>query len=61
MITSPALKYIKADRAGIWCQAGEDLHALHAWVARTSYPLPLEVFRASLEAEPGHSPAMTAR
>lgn len=53
MITNPALRYIKANRAGVWCRAGEDLHTLHAWVARTNYPLPVEVFRARLDAEPG--------
>ena len=53
MIINPALRYIKANMVGVWCRAGEDLHALHAWVARTSNPLPVEDFRASLDADPG--------
>ena len=53
MITNPALRYIRANMAGVWCRAAEDLHALHAWVARTNYPLPVEAFYRQPGCQPG--------
>jgi hypothetical protein len=52
MIINPALSWIRANIAGAWYRASEKLHALYARVARTNYPLPAEVFWASLDAEP---------
>lgn len=53
---SLALRYIRPNRAGAWCRANKSLHILHAWLARTGSSLPIDFFRASLDAEPGHIP-----
>jgi hypothetical protein len=52
IVADPALRYVKANMEGVWCRARDELHALHAWVARTSYPLPAKVFYAGLDAKP---------